>query len=134
MKCESALAGSVARWPKAMGAPAAAGRKRRGFKEGGLAYGEVTARGPVNSAALPSRVHGFLTSEPFVLTCRVGRWEMVVWLTIVSYPSPSAQVDVAPSTGGVDPDIRGIKKDTEPSGALRRTTFCRVSRSGACMG
>jgi len=28
-----------------MGALAAAGRKRRGFKEGGLSYGEMTARG-----------------------------------------------------------------------------------------
>ena len=57
---------------------AAAGRKRRGFKEGGLAYGEMTARG--------------------------------------------AQPDVAPSMGGVDPYTRGFKKNTEPSGALRRTT------------
>ena len=40
-----------------MGALAAAGRKRRGFKEGGLAYGEMTARGFVNSAILPSGVH-----------------------------------------------------------------------------
>jgi len=47
---------------------------------------------------------------------------MVVWLTNVADPSPSTQVDVAPSTGGVDPDIRGITKNTEPSGALRRTT------------
>ena len=61
-----------------MGALAAAGRKRRGFKEGGLAYGKRTAR--------------------------------------------VAQVDVAPSTSSVDPDIRGIKMDTESSGALRRTT------------
>ena len=61
-----------------MGALAAAGRKRRSFKEGGLAYGEVTARG--------------------------------------------AQFDVAPSMGGVDQNIRGIKKKKEPSGALRRTT------------
>ena len=36
--------------------------------------------------------------------------------------SLSAHVDVAPSTGGVDPDTRGIKKITEPSGVLRRTT------------
>ena len=42
-----------------MGALAAAGRKRRGFKEGGLAYGEMTARGLVNSAILPSRIHFF---------------------------------------------------------------------------
>jgi len=61
-----------------MGALTAAGRKRRGLKEGGLAYGEVTARG--------------------------------------------AQIDVAPSTGGVDPDTRGIKKNAEPSGALRCIT------------
>jgi len=33
----------------------------------------------------------------------------------------AAQVGVVPSTSGVDPDIRGIKKNTEPSGALRRT-------------
>jgi len=40
--------------------------------------------------------------------------------------SPSEQVDAAPSTGGVDPDTRGIKRDTEPSsGALRRTTVYR---------
>ena len=44
----------------AMGALAAAGCKRRGFKEGGLAYGEMTSRGFVNSAALPFRVHVFL--------------------------------------------------------------------------
>jgi len=31
-----------------MGALASAGLKRRGFKEGGLAYGEMTARGVVN--------------------------------------------------------------------------------------
>ena len=42
-----------------MGALAAAGRKSRSFKEGGLAYGELTARGYVNSAILPSRVHVF---------------------------------------------------------------------------
>ena len=63
----------------AVGALALAGCKRRGFKKGGLAYGEMTARG--------------------------------------------AQIDVAPSTGGVDPDIRGIKKNMEPSGALRCTTL-----------
>jgi len=102
-----------------MGALAAAGRMRSGFKDGGLAYGEMTARGFVNSAALPSRVH---FSEPFVLACRMGRWGVVVLLTSVTEPSSSAQVDVAPSTGGVDPDTRGIKKNTEPSGALRRTT------------
>jgi len=32
-----------------MGALAAAGRKRRDFKEGGVVYGEMTARGSVNS-------------------------------------------------------------------------------------
>jgi len=42
------------------GALAAAGRNRCGFKEGGLAYGEMTARGFVNSAILPIRVHVFL--------------------------------------------------------------------------
>jgi len=47
---------------------------------------------------------------------------MIVWLKNAADPSPSAQVDVAPLTGGVDPDIRGIKKITIPSGALRRTT------------
>jgi len=47
---------------------------------------------------------------------------MIVWSTDAADPSPIAQVDVAPSTGGVDPDIRGIKKNTEPSGTLRRTT------------
>ena len=57
-----------------------------------------------------------------MLTCRAGRWEIIVWLTSVVDPSPSAQVDVAPSTGGVDPDIRGIKKNTEKRGALRRIT------------
>jgi len=62
----------------AMGALVAAGRRRRGFKEGGLAYSEMTCRG--------------------------------------------GQVDVAPSTGGVDPDIREIKENTALSGALRRTT------------
>jgi len=73
-----------------MGALAATGRKRRGFKEGGPKYGKMTARGFVNSTVLPSRVHVF--SDPFVLT------------------------------GGVDLDMRGIKKNIEPSGALRRTT------------
>ena len=43
-----------------MGALAAAEHKHRGFKEDGLAYGEMTARGFVNSAVLPSRVHVFL--------------------------------------------------------------------------
>jgi len=43
-----------------MGALAAAGCQRRGFKEVGLAHGEMTARGFVNSAILPSRVHVFL--------------------------------------------------------------------------
>jgi len=100
-----------------MGALAVVGRERRDFKEGGLAYGEMTARGFANSAVLPPIKRTF--SEPFVLTCRVGRWGMIVWLTNVSDPSPSAQADVAPSTSGVDPDIRGIKKNTEPSGALR---------------
>ena len=37
-----------------MGALAAVGRKRRDFKEGGLAYSEITARGFVNSAIPPS--------------------------------------------------------------------------------
>ena len=50
---------------------------------------------------------------------------MVVCLTNVADPSPSAQVDVAPSTGGIDPDIRGIKKYSEPSGVLRRTAVHR---------
>jgi len=35
-----------------MGTLAAAGRKRCGLKEGGLAYGEMTARGFVNSSGL----------------------------------------------------------------------------------
>ena len=39
-----------------MGALAAARRKHCGFKEGGLAYGEMTARDFTNSAVLPSRV------------------------------------------------------------------------------
>ena len=70
----------------------------------------------MNSEALPSRVH---FSKPFVLTCRV----VIVWLMkYVSDPSPSGQLYVAPSMGGVDSDIRGIKNFTEPSGALRRTT------------
>ena len=43
-------------------------------------------------------------------------------MTNAAGSSPSAQVDVAPPTGGAGPDIRGIKKNTEPSGALRRTT------------
>ena len=47
---------------------------------------------------------------------------MIVLLTNVADPSPSAQVDVAPSTGGVDPNIWGIKKNKEPSGALCRNT------------
>ena len=69
-------------------------------------------------------------SESLVLTCRMGRWGMVVCLTNVADPSPSAQVDVAPSTGGVDQDTRGIKKNTEePSGALRRTTLYITNRS-----
>ena len=42
------------------GALAVAGRKRRGFKEDRLAYGEITSRWFVNRAALPSRVHVFL--------------------------------------------------------------------------
>ena len=44
-----------------MGALAAAGRKHCGFKEDGLAYGEMTARGSANNVALPSRVHVFLS-------------------------------------------------------------------------
>ena len=67
-----------------MGVLVAAGRKRRGFKEDGLAYGEITAQGTT--------------------------------------------VDVAPSTGSADPDIRGIKKNIEPSGALRYTTVHRDSK------
>jgi len=47
---------------------------------------------------------------------------MIVLLTNVADPSNSAQVDVAPSTGGVDPNIWGIKKNKEPSGALCRNT------------
>jgi len=47
---------------------------------------------------------------------------MAVWLTDAADSSPSAQVDVAPSTGGVYPNIRGIKKNTEPSWALSHTT------------
>ena len=43
-----------------MGALAAAGRKRLGFKEGGLAYCETTAQGSVNSAILPYQVHVFM--------------------------------------------------------------------------
>ena len=38
-----------------MGALAAVERKRRGFKDGGLACGEMIARGSVNSAILPYR-------------------------------------------------------------------------------
>ena len=56
---------------------------------------------------------------------------MVVWLRNAADPSPSAQVDVAPLMAGVDTDIRGIKKNTEPSGALSR--HC-VSRTGAFVG
>ena len=37
-------------------------------------------------------------SKPFVLTCLVGRWGVVVWLTNVADLSPSAQVDVALSS------------------------------------
>jgi len=37
------------------GTLAAAGRKRRGFKEGVLAYGALAARGFVNGATLTSR-------------------------------------------------------------------------------
>ena len=84
-----------------MGVLVAAGRKRRGFKEDGLAYGEITAQGTT--------------------------------------------VDVAPSTGSADPDIRGIKKNTEPSGAPRRTTVhhdpelvwgesARIVRGEYCLG
>ena len=51
-----------------MGALAVAGHKRCGFKEGRLAYGEMTARGFVNSAIL----HTHTYSEPFVLT---AAWE-----------------------------------------------------------
>jgi len=40
--------------------------------------------------------------------CRVGRWGIIVWLTNAAEPSPSAQVDVAPSTGGNDLDKRGL--------------------------
>ena len=43
-----------------MGALVVAGRKRRGFKESELAYGEMTSRWPVNSAVLPPRAHVFL--------------------------------------------------------------------------
>ena len=43
----------------AMGALAAAGRRRRGSREGGLACGKLTARGFVNGAVLPSQVHVF---------------------------------------------------------------------------
>ena len=35
---------------------------------------------------------------------------MIVWLTNAADPSPSAQVDVAPSTGGGDPDKRGSRR------------------------
>jgi len=45
------------------GLAATAGRKRRGFKKGGLAYCEITAQGLVNSAVLPSRVHVFLNRQ-----------------------------------------------------------------------
>jgi len=47
---------------------------------------------------------------------------MADWFTDVSDPSPSAQVDIVPSTGGVDPDIWGVKRNKVPSEALRRTT------------
>ena len=59
---------------------------------------------------------------------------MIVRLAIVFGPSPSAQVDVAPSTGGVDPDIWAIKKNTEPSGALRSSPHHRTSRPRAFIG
>jgi len=72
-----------------------------------LAYDEMTARGPVNSAVLPSRVHFF---EPLVLTCRFGRWGIVARLANVDDHSPSAEINVAPSTGGVDPGIWGIRR------------------------
>ena len=67
------------------------------------------------------------------------------WVTNAAETSPSAQVDVAPSTGGVDPDIRGIKKNTEPRGALCCTTVhhepelvwgesARIVRGENCLG
>ena len=55
---------------------------------------------------LDRAVHVFL--EPFVLTCCLGRRGMIVWLTSAADPSPSKQVDVAPSTGGVDPETLWI--------------------------
>jgi len=53
---------------------------------------------------------------------------MIVWLTNVADPSPSAQIDAAPLIGGIDPDVRGVKKNTEPSGELRRTTVHHESK------
>jgi len=47
---------------------------------------------------------------------------MAVWLASAADPSTSAQVDVAPSTGGVDPDTRGIKKNTQPLLLLFRSS------------
>ena len=107
-----------------MGSLAAAGRKRHGFKEGRLAYGEMTARGFVNCASL-SALSSTRFSKPFVLTCCVGRWEMIVWLTNVVDPSPSAQVDVAPSTGGVDQDTQygGSRRMREDAGGRRVALF-----------
>jgi len=84
-----------------------------------------------DSAVLPSRVHD---SEPLVLTCSVGRWEMNVWLETLLTPHPAHK---SMSTGGVDSDIRGIEKNTEPSGALRRTIVYHESELlrdiGACI-
>ena len=56
------------------GLAATAGRKRRGFKKGGLAYCEITAQGLVNSAVLPSRVHVFLNR-----LCRRAAWGEGGW-------------------------------------------------------
>ena len=95
-----------------MGSLAAAGRKRLGFKEGRLAYGEMTARGFVNCASL-SALSSTRFSKPFVLTCNVVD------------PSPSAQVDVAPSTGGVDQDTQygGSRRMREDAGGRRVALF-----------
>ena len=51
-----------------------------------------------------------------VLLSRVGRWEMIVWLTNVADPSPSAQVYVSPSMGGVNTTLcvrpRSLERQT----------------------
>jgi len=57
---------------------------------------------------------------------------MVAWLTSASYPSPSAQVDVAAPMGGGDLDTRGIKKNTEPERGA--SLHHHSSRTGAALG